>query len=81
MSSLIVGARTEEQLADNLAAADLELADDERARLDELSALAAAVPVLAPGGVGVGPAQRGGPVTDRPARVTSSSKSSRTASK
>ena len=39
VSSLIVGARTEEQLADNLAAADLELAGDERRRLDELSAL------------------------------------------
>ena len=36
---MIVGARTEEQLADNLAAADLELAGDERRRLDELSAL------------------------------------------
>ena len=38
VSSLIVGARTEEQLADNLAAAALELAPEERARLDELSA-------------------------------------------
>ena len=38
MTSLVVGARTEEQLADNLAAADLELAADERARLDEVSA-------------------------------------------
>ena len=38
VTSLIVGARTEEQLADNLAAVDLELADDERARLDALSA-------------------------------------------
>jgi aryl-alcohol dehydrogenase-like predicted oxidoreductase len=37
VSSLIVGARTEEQLADNLAAANLELAGDERARLDALS--------------------------------------------
>jgi aryl-alcohol dehydrogenase-like predicted oxidoreductase len=37
--SLIVGARTEEQLADNLAAANLELSADERQRLDELSAL------------------------------------------
>ena len=36
--SLVIGARTEEQLADNLGAADLELADDERARLDEVSA-------------------------------------------
>jgi aryl-alcohol dehydrogenase-like predicted oxidoreductase len=38
ISSLIVGARTEEQLADNLRAAELELGADERARLDELSA-------------------------------------------
>src|SRR3954466_3557767 len=38
VSSVIVGARTDEQLADNLAAADLELSDDERARLDEVSA-------------------------------------------
>jgi aryl-alcohol dehydrogenase-like predicted oxidoreductase len=35
--SLIIGARTDEQLADNLAAADLQLADDERARLEEVS--------------------------------------------
>ena len=35
---MIVGARTDEQLADNLGAADLELDDDERARLDEVSA-------------------------------------------
>ena len=34
---MIVGARTDEQLADNLAAADLELSDEERARLDEVS--------------------------------------------
>jgi aryl-alcohol dehydrogenase-like predicted oxidoreductase len=39
VTSVIVGARTEEQLADNLKAADLTLADDERARLDEASAL------------------------------------------
>jgi aryl-alcohol dehydrogenase-like predicted oxidoreductase len=38
VSSVIVGARTEEQLADNLAAADLQLSDDERARLDAVSA-------------------------------------------
>jgi aryl-alcohol dehydrogenase-like predicted oxidoreductase len=36
--SLVIGARTEEQLADNLAAADLVLTGEERARLDELSA-------------------------------------------
>jgi aryl-alcohol dehydrogenase-like predicted oxidoreductase len=38
ISSAIVGARTEEQLADNLRAAELELGAEERARLDELSA-------------------------------------------
>jgi diketogulonate reductase-like aldo/keto reductase len=38
VSSVVIGARTDEQLADNLAAADLQLADDERARLDEISA-------------------------------------------
>jgi aryl-alcohol dehydrogenase-like predicted oxidoreductase len=38
VTSLIVGARTEEQLADNLAAAELTLSDDEIARLDEVSA-------------------------------------------
>ena len=34
----IVGARTEEQLADNLAAAELKLTDDEMKRLDDVSA-------------------------------------------
>jgi aryl-alcohol dehydrogenase-like predicted oxidoreductase len=38
VSSVVIGARTDEQLADNLAAADLTLGDDERARLDEVSA-------------------------------------------
>ena len=38
VTSVIVGARTEEQLADNLAAADLSLSTDEVARLDEVSA-------------------------------------------
>jgi aryl-alcohol dehydrogenase-like predicted oxidoreductase len=38
VSSVVIGARTDEQLADNLEAADLTLADEERARLDELSA-------------------------------------------
>jgi aryl-alcohol dehydrogenase-like predicted oxidoreductase len=37
VTSLVIGARTEEQLIDNLAAADLALADAERARLEELS--------------------------------------------
>jgi diketogulonate reductase-like aldo/keto reductase len=39
VTSVIVGARTDEQLADNLGAADLELAGEERARLDEVSQL------------------------------------------
>ncbi len=38
VTSLVIGARNEEQLTANLAAADLELSDDERARLDEASA-------------------------------------------
>jgi aryl-alcohol dehydrogenase-like predicted oxidoreductase len=38
VTSLIIGARTSEQLADNLAAADLVLTDDERRRLDVVSA-------------------------------------------
>jgi aryl-alcohol dehydrogenase-like predicted oxidoreductase len=38
VTSVIVGARREEQLADNLAAADLVLSADERARLDAVSA-------------------------------------------
>jgi aryl-alcohol dehydrogenase-like predicted oxidoreductase len=37
VTSLIVGARTTEQLADNLAAAQLELGADELARLDQVS--------------------------------------------
>jgi aryl-alcohol dehydrogenase-like predicted oxidoreductase len=39
VATVVVGARTAEQLADNLGAADLMLADDERARLDEVSAI------------------------------------------
>jgi aryl-alcohol dehydrogenase-like predicted oxidoreductase len=38
VASVIVGARTEEQLADNLKAAELELTEEERRRLDEVSA-------------------------------------------
>jgi aryl-alcohol dehydrogenase-like predicted oxidoreductase len=37
VTSVIVGARTDEQLADNLAAAELTLTDEERARLDQVS--------------------------------------------
>jgi diketogulonate reductase-like aldo/keto reductase len=35
---VVIGARTDEQLADNLGAADLELGAEERARLDAVSA-------------------------------------------
>jgi aryl-alcohol dehydrogenase-like predicted oxidoreductase len=37
ITSLIVGARTEEQLADNLKAVDVQLTGEQRARLDEVS--------------------------------------------
>lgn len=37
VASVVVGARTEDQLSDNLAAADLRLSEEERARLDEVS--------------------------------------------
>ncbi len=37
--SVIVGARTDDQLADNLKAAELELSEEERRRLDEVSSL------------------------------------------
>ncbi len=39
VASVIVGARTDEQLADNLGAAELGLSSEERRRLDEASAL------------------------------------------
>jgi aryl-alcohol dehydrogenase-like predicted oxidoreductase len=38
VTSLIIGARTDEQLRDNLGGADLTLSDDERAALDKVSA-------------------------------------------
>jgi aryl-alcohol dehydrogenase-like predicted oxidoreductase len=37
VASIVIGARTEEQLTDNLAAADLQLSDAEHDRLEELS--------------------------------------------
>jgi aryl-alcohol dehydrogenase-like predicted oxidoreductase len=37
VTSLVIGARTGEQLADNLAAAELELTDDEVDRLEQVS--------------------------------------------
>jgi aryl-alcohol dehydrogenase-like predicted oxidoreductase len=39
VTSVVIGARTTEQLADNLAAAELTLSEEERARLDEVSAM------------------------------------------
>ena len=39
VASVIIGARTDEQLADNLKAAELKLSEEERRRLDEVSAL------------------------------------------
>jgi aryl-alcohol dehydrogenase-like predicted oxidoreductase len=39
VTSVIIGAKTLEQLADNLAAADLKLSDAELAALDEVSKL------------------------------------------
>jgi aryl-alcohol dehydrogenase-like predicted oxidoreductase len=38
VTSLVIGARTDEQLADNLGAAELRLSDEERATLDAVSA-------------------------------------------
>ena len=38
MTSVVIGARTDEQLADNLACASLTLRADERAQLDQISA-------------------------------------------
>lgn len=38
VTSVIIGGRTEEQFRDNLAAADLKLTDEERSRLNEVSA-------------------------------------------
>ncbi|HEY4280331.1 MAG TPA: aldo/keto reductase [Conexibacter sp.] len=37
VASVVIGARTEEQLADNLAASELALSDDELARLEQVS--------------------------------------------
>jgi aryl-alcohol dehydrogenase-like predicted oxidoreductase len=44
VASIIVGARTDEQLADNLQAAELELSAEERRRLDDVSAPALIYP-------------------------------------
>jgi diketogulonate reductase-like aldo/keto reductase len=39
VTSIVIGARTEEQLADNLSVAELRLSEEERRSLDEVSAL------------------------------------------
>jgi aryl-alcohol dehydrogenase-like predicted oxidoreductase len=44
VTTVIIGAKTTEQLDDNLAAADLVLTSDEIARLDDVSALPAEYP-------------------------------------
>ena len=63
---VVIGARKEEQLLDNLAAADLELSADERARLDAISAPRCSS-LLAPGQDGGRPPRRGRPQPARPA--------------
>ena len=42
--SVIIGAKTTQQLDDNLAAADLQLSEEDIARLDQVSALPAEYP-------------------------------------
>ena len=70
VASVIVGARTEEQLADNLGAADLVL-DGRRARAPRRGQrAAAALPVLAPGQDGERPPQRGRPHAPGGARLS-----------
>jgi aryl-alcohol dehydrogenase-like predicted oxidoreductase len=39
VTTLVLGARTDEQLTDNLGAVDVKLSDDQRARLDRVSAM------------------------------------------
>ena len=53
ISTVIIGARKEEQLVDNLKSAELELSADELKRLDEVSRLAPEYPGWIP------PAERG----------------------
>ena len=54
VDTVILGARNEEQLRDNLAAAAWRLSVEEMGRLDEVSAHAGAVSVLAPAQVRAG---------------------------
>ena len=48
VTSILIGARREEQLVDNLKAATWKMSTEEVARLDEVSAVPADLPVLAP---------------------------------
>ncbi len=66
VTSVIVAARTEAQLAENLAAASLVLSKDEETRLEAGDPTAADLPVLAPILVRQGPAEPGRSVIDRP---------------
>ncbi len=64
VTSVIVGARKEEQLVDNLGAADLELTADEMARLDDVSQLNREYPAWTSGSV-----QRGQDMASRLAQM------------
>jgi len=44
VTSVIIGARKEEQLVDNLKSVDIELADEEMKQLDDVSAIAPEYP-------------------------------------
>ena len=69
VSSVLVGAKRPEQLAENLAASDIELSADEIAQLDEVSALPAEYPGwMFPDQWG----RRGGPSPRRPAALPKS---------
>ncbi|MDJ0769483.1 MAG: aldo/keto reductase [Ilumatobacter sp.] len=64
VTSVIVGARKEEQLLDNLGAADFELTDDDMARLDDVSKLTREYPEWTSGSV-----QRGHDLASRLAQM------------
>ena len=66
VTSLIIGGRTEAQFKDNLAAADLKLTAEERARLDKVEPADAPLSLLASGLDGEGPARRRGSGADAP---------------
>ena len=70
VASVVVGARTEEQLADNLGAADLVLARRRARAARRGERAAAALPVLAPGEDVERPPQRGRPDAAGSARLS-----------